>query len=643
MSSLFLPIINLWMAKIQVALEVKGRRFQKDASECMNFYTGPYGFLYQANGESSSARSFILNHGDDKNFVPPPKPTFGMTLNKVAELVQIFGPSLYHRNPNRQVNPRRQEILDNDTLQLIMQAYPQMQPVLQQLQVAAVNLGAEDHIRAKLIEPYLNATPNMLDLKSHSRMAIDEALIKGMGLLWPMVYTPQGASHKVVGSFFDSVDNLVIDPDATSLYNAKWIARRRVRPKWEVAREFGISIDDLKGAGVESHTALAQASAGGINGQMARSQGMTADTIIYWEVYSKCGLGKNLQDANGKAYIQELSDKLAGDYAYLCVCDGIQFPLNCPPQLLQNEATEDTTKMLQGRFQWETPYWADGMWPFCEIAFHNIPQDPWPMSHIAPALGELKFLNWVYSTLAGKVLVTHRDFLVIPKATAEEFRSAIMNGRDLTLLEVENSIGKPISELVNFLQHPPMNKDIMVVAQQIEHLFEQRTGLTELKYGMSAKQYRSAAEAEIKQQQADVRPEEMGNKIEDAMSKLARMEALAMRWHLASKDVSPILGYPSGYLWEQFVTPKDPSAVLYDLVYRIEAGSTRKPNRSRDAENWTAVMQNLMPFYQQMAMNGNPGPYNTIVAEWSKTKDMDASGLMIQPPAPPPQQATPQG
>ncbi len=383
-------------------------------------------------------------------------------------------------------------------------------------------------------------------------------------------------------------------------------------------------------------------------GEQARAVGQTSDIIIYWEVYSKCGLGKNLTGADGLSMsggnteqMKQLSDNLAGDFAYLCVSNEMEYPLNCPPEVLNVEATQENTDAIKTRVHWPIPFWADGLWPFAPISFHHIPNDPWPMSHIAPAMGELKFLNWVYSHLAGKVLVTSRDFLVLDKGANESFREAIQFGGDLTLLQIEKSMGKSIGDLVQFLQHPPMNSDVFRVAEMVEHLFEQRTGLTELKYGLSSRQYRSAAEAEIKKEQADVRPEEMQNEVEDAMSMLSRMEAFAARWALQGQDTQSLLGAPAAYLWTQFVQMSDPRAVLFDLVYRVEAGSVRKPNRSRDAENWTAAMQNLLPFYSQLAGMGLVGPFNALIKQWAKTKDMDPTNLMLPVP-PPPQPGPPQ-
>ena len=48
-------------------------------------------------------------------------------------------------------------------------------------------------------------------------MAIDEALITGRGCLWTELFQPPGVSFRTVRSSWDSVDALLVDPDAPSV------------------------------------------------------------------------------------------------------------------------------------------------------------------------------------------------------------------------------------------------------------------------------------------------------------------------------------------------------------------------------------------------------------------------------------------
>src|SRR4029078_12271091 len=76
----------------------------KFAKEGMKFFSGPYDFLYRREYATSNPFFKYNPSGDETD---PPDPCFQMSLNLVAEMVQIFGPVLYHRNPDRKVNPRQ--------------------------------------------------------------------------------------------------------------------------------------------------------------------------------------------------------------------------------------------------------------------------------------------------------------------------------------------------------------------------------------------------------------------------------------------------------------------------------------------------------------------------------------------------------
>jgi hypothetical protein len=558
-----------------------------------------------------------------------------MTVNKVAEMVQLYGPVLYHRNPIRQVNPRKPPL---PPIELFGDAGdPRTQMLYMQATEQSRQMRAADKARAMLLEFYLNFTPTELGLKDESRRAIDEALIKGMGVLWTELYRPKGSGIKMVGSFFDTVDNLCIDVDMESRKDAQWVARRCIHPVWQVERDYpGIPRGVLRG-NLESFNEQAT-SVGEEDADYQRKRGLSNDLLVYWKIYSKMGLGARLSGVPPR--LRDTLDQF-GDYCYLVVAEGVPYPLNLPPKLTE-DASIPAEQILQA-IEWPTPFWADDAWPFTEIVFHDVPRQVWPMSHLKPAMGELKFINWTYSFIASKMRNTCRDFIAIKRSAAEELKATILSGQDLSLLEIDHEHGT-ISEVVQFLQHPSMNGDIWKVIQAVEHNFEQRVGLTELMYGQTTRQLRSASEAKVKADQLRVRPDDMANKVEDAMTEVARKEAIAARWHLQPQDVEPSMGPLGASLWRQLVLTSRPEELFHQLEYRIEAGSARKPNKDRDAANMTQAIQTLFqPLWQYAMQTGDVGPVNKLMVDWSKTLDMDPEGYLIKPPAPPPPPQAPQG
>lgn len=611
METAFTAIRSAWKGMIDLALESK-KEFQTDADECMRFFNGPYDFLYGLK-EIPQRGDFIYT-----GLKRMPRPSIAMTVNKVAEGVQLFGPTLYHKNPICTVSPRKPPDLPmsifgnpNDPMTQMMVA-----PLLQQ-----ISQGRDiDQMRAVLLEAYLNYLPNAIDLKSNMRDCIDECLIKGMGVLWHEVYRPVGSPNKLVGSFLDSVDNLVIDPDQESIEEAKWVAQRCCKPVWEVELEYGLPAGTLKG-NFESYSQIAAMQS--IGNEYRKKTGKTNDLLVYWKVWSKMGLGGLLR---GIAQEAATVDRF-GRYVHFVLCESYNFLLNLPPTIWKNE------EEMYRRAQWETPFWADDAWPFSYLAFHKVPRHIWPMSHFRPGLGELKFINWAYSFLASKMQKTSRTFIAILKAASEEFKTKVLEGTDMELIEIEQAVGKSINEIVQFLDHPEIKGDFIKIIEMVEKNFERRTGLNELLFGETAHQYRSAEEATVKQQNLNIRPDDMANKVEDFASDVFRKMAIMARWHCDQNDVMPVLGPVVSNLWTQHVATANLPEIVHQLEYRIESGSAKKPNKDKEASDANQLMQSIFPLLSSYGQaTGNVGPLNSLLTFWGKALDIDVTQMLLPPP-----------
>jgi hypothetical protein len=603
-----------WLSKLKLASDHKEREFGFDAEDAMRFYHEDHDFLYNPM-YLARTRNGVAVSATDGGF---PTPWFKMTVNKVSELVQLFLPVLYHRNPTRQVNPRRIEFPAELLMALQMQPNPATLPL--------------DIARAKLIEYYLNFTPHELDLCEESRKALVEALIKGRGILWTMLY--DGPRGRMVGSFYDTVDNLLIDPDAEDVRYAQWIARKHCEPVWKVERKYGLPTGTLKPT---------QESLNATGDQMAnpmqhadRAAGRTNDQIVYYEIFSRMGIGGRLNGfgAEGNALLQPYET----DNAYLVVAQGTNFLLNAPLGAGGNPDPEAAKQDLQARFAWPTPFHVDQInpWPFTELDFHTIPRKTWPMAHVKPGMGYQKFLDWAYSFLAGKVKNTCKDRVVVPK-DVPEIITALQSTGDLAIIPVDVQNSGQVRQMIEWLQCPPMNGDILTVIEMAERGFEKATGMGELMYGQTAHQYRSATEADVKQGNMNVRPDYMAERVESWATRVAAKEGIAARYHLDANDVAPLFGEaydpltqtasgPYTQKWMELVRQDDMLANAAELEYRIEAGSARKPNKQRDIANIDESAQIILPALMQVyQMTGDPTQVNAWLREWARTRDMDPS------------------
>lgn len=620
-----------WLKKIELAKKHK-RPFTEDAREAMDFFDGPHNWFWR---EQYSKNEY----GYNRSITPP---GFRMQVNRVFEAVKLFASVIYHRNPTRTVTPNKYPTLTPESLGMM----PEDPMAMQQFAMATQQSEQLKSIRAtvsQIMARLLNYTPNELDLKTHSRRVVDEAIIKGMGVWWTELVTFQNG-RRMVGSFADSVDNLLLDPDATEIEDILWCARRCVHPIDVVAAKYGIDREKLKGNFEgRNHPSHRTDDAGASdnydeNGRSTgRRVGKTNDLITYYKIWSKTGLGDRLKDSPKDS--RGIFDGL-GDNCYIVVAEGVDEPLNVQPQLLQEPVDEASglPPTLFRSVQWPIPFWAENNgWPFTYYAPHRKPGYVWPISHIKPGVPELRFLCWAFSFLAQRVATSCETLIGVSKAADQDIKDQILSQSEagFKIVEVSEMMGRSVNDLISVFQLPNVTGEIWNVIQAVTDMLDKRLGMTELIYGLTSSQMRSATEASVKSEQISVRPDDMAELLENAMGELARKEALASRWLLTPEDVAPILGPLGVYAWQQFVMTLDPAEVAHEYEYRIESGSARKPNKATRVEQMNTALQTLGPVLQQLIPMGNVEPFNALIMDWADSMDLDASPYLV-PPMPPP-------
>jgi len=335
-----------------------------------------------------------------------------------------------------------------------------------------------------------------------------------------------------------------------------------------------------------------------------------------------------------------------GDNCYIVVCEGIPYPLNMPPSLLEEPVDEEAgvPPTMFRAVQWPIPFWAEANgWPFVALDFHRKPGYLWPISHIKPGIGELRFLNFAMSFIAQRVATSCETLLGVSKAADQDIKDQILSQseRGFKVVEISETLGRSVGDLISVFQLPEVSPELWKVVQAVAEQFDKRVGLTELAYAMTSSQIRSATEASVKAEQLSVRPDDMANRLEDAMSLLARREAMAARWLLRPEDVESVVGPLGAAAWAQHVSSMEPSTVAREFEYRIEAGSARKPNKATRVEQMQAALQTLGPILQGLVPMGVVDPLNALITDWAESLDIDAKPYLLPPPPPPPQPAGP--
>lgn len=620
---------ELWLRKIKGALEVKKRRFQDAADEAMRFYAGSHDFMWKE--DYAQGKGGFL----DKDSGGGGLPTFRMTVNKPFEAVALFGPALFFKYPDITVDPVRMPEIHPEALginrmdEMGMQGF--MQAMMAEDQMARVK---ETHSNIK--QHYLNWLQFESNKKGEAREAITEAIVKGLGYLWVEMYQPKGSQIKYPRSFHVSCDDVVKDPDAKYNRDVQWVARKCCHPVNLVEEKYGFRPGELKGtmmskAAQASTTKVKRARQGG------RKAESSYDTLEYWEIYSKNGFGDRLKRATGEQTTvadNGMNWDWLGDFTYIVVAENIPFPLNMPSWSL----AEGKDALFQ-RAQWPIPFWTDencsNGWPFAELSFYDTPGSVWPMGMFKPCIGELRFVNWCMSFLADKVATSSTDYLLIMKSAGEMIQEQLLGGHGpYKMIELPEILGKEPEKLATFLTAPSFSIDIWKMVAEVMEMIDKRTGLTELIYGLTGTQIRSATEADIRNENVAVRPDEMASRTEDWLGTSAMKEMEAACWLLEPQDVAPVLGGLGTKIWAEQIQTTDFDAVVRDFSYRVVAGSARKPNKNNKVRQLNELGKSIGSTIQGLALGGMFEPWNAYIADVADALDLDPERYIIRPPAP---------
>jgi hypothetical protein len=626
--NLFAPLVRAWTNKIEAGVNVR-KKWQNLVDEIMLFYSKSAAALF----DPAYARKFWPGNV---------KPRFRVNINLAYEYVAIRLPELLWENPHRQVEPKKMIELPEELFPPDEQGQPD--PIFMAAMQEQQQMYGMAKMSAELMSYWLNYTSREMPggLIEHSTMATLDALLKGRGCLWTRPYTFPGSGRTVTGCFREPPERLITDPDYKSMRDCRWIALQHIDPHYEVERRFGLPENALRKKGsLESSWAYAESSSHGRPNYAHRTDGISNDMVVWYEVFSKCGVGTRKTDMYDA--VKNHLEETVGDYAYLAIAPCVPFPLNCPIDKIKNGATSDDVKQM---FAWPIPlFHADDRWPVECLDFYpnNDEGDnsaAWPIPPLAPALGEMKLMNVLVPFLVSRVWTSSRDFWAIAGPYMETLKKEIDKGEDQAYIAVP-AVVDDIRKIVTILQQPETRRDMWDLIGLVESLFRKRTGLTLSAYGMNedGTQNRSAEETIAKARAVGVRSEFMQKMVVDWQSRAAASEAMVARRFITGQDVAPLMGKVIAMLWDQSITTGDVETVVRQLDYTVEAASIRRPNRERDIANFQQMVQYWQALIMQAAgANGDYQPANALMKMWGELHDMDMSAAYIPKVEPDPQQ-----
>lgn len=586
------------------------------------------------------SRNFDFEYTDFANV------RFKAKVAKTAQAIEIFGQYLYPQNPVFRTEVNRE------------------------------NAPPEQKARAKVMGDYLNFTAPRTNLYDHMCRAVNEGISFGRGVMW----TGYNEKLGMVQSVFDSVENLLIDPDAKLPEEINWGARRRVRPRFELLSKFKGNKKATQIIKNISATAERKSDQGTADNWERDDYG--TDMVVHWEFYFRVGLHHY---KGGEQILKKMlsdaglpTDKKTVDEADQKVDDS-------PRKYYVTDNGE-----LFAEEEWEIPFFLMNAWPFELLDFRDRPGSIWPVSPLEPGLGHQRALNWIYTNFLNKMHFTTRTLFALLSNNGQKLSdndvAKVLTGMPVEVLEIKSN-GAEGGKIGDYFQQLEMStgvEEFRAWFEIISREYEQATGLYEILYqGDTSRQMRSAAEVQLKEKASTSRLDNMRDRVERFATNLARKRALAARFLEPPQDIGVMLGQQAGMVWGELMPPVEVQSQqliqqgmqmgmsgdelemfvlsqvntqggvilenwIMETDYSIEAGSMRRrdPDQAMDASN--IAFNQLLPslLRPEIAMTGTLPVAAAIIKNWAQSNGMsmevvDAVNMWalqatLPPPMPPP-------
>lgn len=604
-------LCDQWRELIQKAAKQGWEQFHQYAHECYQFFDGPPNFMWNDEYAFNQVNGYLNREGGIR------LPTFKVSINKISDAVDLYGPSLMHRYPQVMVSPLYPTEVSPESMGLdLNDPYASMQ-FLQVSQERDRTIAVRD-TTAKIAEDCLNWFQVAAHKKDHARLVITDSIVSGLGVGYTRLFTPRGSGMRMPMTEFISSERLIKDPDATTHREVLWIAIECIEPVNLVEDEYGLPPGTIKGKYQSSESNATKRGS-----QAAKNNKRSCDSwdmCRYWKIFSKNGAGTRLKTANKMPEeVRQLVESF-GDFCFLAIAEDVPFPLNLPTETLMSGSLEE----IQMAMAWPTPYHLDSGsgkdWPVTELYFKENPRCKWPPSIFKHLIGEIRFVNWCFSFLADKVASSATEYVGVLKSAAENIQEQLRAQKGpFAFIEIDSSMGRRLDELIQFLGKPAFDTTLWDMVSKVIDEIERGSGVTDLLYGQQPRQMRSAEEARVLSENSTIRPDDMAEKADEWYSVAAGKEWQTAVWHLSGNDIAPVVGPAAAAVFDQNIVTQPFESFARDYSYRVVADSARKPDRVTRKVALESFGQVAMPMLMQLAQSGIMGPFNAFVEEWARS------------------------
>lgn len=375
--------------------------------------------------------------------------------------------------------------------------------------------------------------------------------------------------------------DMFIDPEATCMDDATWIAQRIIRPIEEVKSD-----KRYRQSVRRKVTADAVVRADWMSPEERKKRDGDIDRVTVWEFYDL--------KANTICVFTE------GESDYLVEPRPIPFSFGHPFELISN---------------------------------YEIPDNFYPLGDLEMIEAVQQELNKTRSQMMNHRKKYGRKYLFRSAALSPEGREGLESNYDNVAIEVVDD-NMPLQDIILPVPITPMSSDLYQYSDIVEGDIAQISGVNEYQRGGSSEMKRTATEAAMVQDAANSRSADKLAIIEVAIGRIANKVLKLAQQYMTGEQVARVVGADSKQLW----IPFDWEDIKGDFDFTVEGGSTQPQNDTARRQQAIAMMNSLGPMIGQVI---DPMAIAKHVLQFGFGVKNPGKFLMQPPPPMPPEAGPP--
>lgn len=229
--------------------------------------------------------------------------------------------------------------------------------------------------------------------------------------------------------------------------------------------------------------------------------------------------------------------------------------------------------------------------PFIMLRNYDIPDYFYPMGDLEAIEPLIMELNKTRSISIGVRKKFARKYLYRAGSFDGPGRQALESDVDNTFVPVADE-NAPFADLIAPVPQIPVPPELFEFSQQIEDDIGDVSGVSEYQRGQVPETRRTATEAAIISDNVNARSADKLAQIEKSIAMIARRVVQLQQQFMSITQVARVVGPDMAIYW----VPYDAADIEGEFDFEVEAGSTQPLNETTRRQQATALMQAMTPF-----------------------------------------------